>query len=159
MSEFVKIVEARTQEMWTEHPADIDRMLARRGAQGSGFTIVMFVKTDTQNAANLLYQLYSLTRDEQGDLPTLQKFAADFLSFMGMRFHNYYHMEDTHTLSMKAAVLIRQAAGYEQTARLLQAMQRYYNLMAYWVDFSIPWKEMSEEYAALMAASQAACGI
>ena len=159
MSEFVKIVESKVQEMWIDHPADIDRMLARKGACGSNFTIVMYVKTDTQNAANFLYQLYALAKDEQGDLSTIQKMAGQFLSFMGMRFKNYYHMEDTHTLGMKAAVLVRQAEGFQETAELLRAVQRYFNLMAYWVDFSIPWKEMSDEHAALMEAGKAAYGI
>lgn len=159
MSEFVREIESKLAEMWTDHPADIDRMLERKGARGSHFTIVMFVKTDTQSAANLLYQLYSLARNEEGDLKTIQKFAAEFLSFMGMRFKNYYLMTDTHTLSMKAAVLIRKAHDYEETAQLLRAVQRYFNQMAYWVDFSVPWKEMSDEYAALMAAGRAAYGI
>lgn len=159
MSEFVREIESKLAEMWTEHPADIDRMLERKGAHGSNFTIVMFVKTDTQSAANLLYQLYSLSKKEQGDLFTIQKFAADFLSFMGMRFKNYYLMEDTHTLSMKAAVLIRQTKDFQETAELLRAVQRYFNQMAYWVDFSIPWKELSDEHAALMAAGKAAYGI
>lgn len=159
MSEFIKELEAKVDGIWTAHPADIDRMLARRGAHGSNFTIVLFVKTDTQSAANLLYQLYSLTRSQEGDLATIQKFSADFLSFMGMRFKNYYLMNDTHTLSMKAAVLIRQTRNFQETADLLRAVQRYFNLMAYWVDFSVPWQALSETHAALMSEGKAAYGI
>ena len=159
MSEFIKIVDSKIEEMWVDHPADIDRMLARKGACGSNFTIVMFVKTDTQDAANFLYQLYSLAKAETGDLATIQKIAGHYLAFLGMRFKNYYHMEDTHTLGMKAAVLVRQTVTFEETAELIRALQRYFNLMAYWVDFAVPWKKMSDRYAELMADGKAAYGI
>ena len=159
MSEFVKIIESKLSDMWTEHPADIDRMLERKGVKGSNFTIVSFVKTDTQSTSYLLYQLYSMALHEVGELETIRKFASEYLAFMGMRFKNYYHMMDTHYLSMKAAVQIRQTETFADVAALLRALQCYYNQMAYWTDFSIPWKEMSEKYDELIEAGKAAYGI
>lgn len=159
MSEFIRIVESKISEMWVDHPSDIDRMLEREGACGSHFTIVMFVKTDTQNAANTLYQLYSMAKEKNGDLETIKKIGGSYFSFMGNRFRNYYHMNDTVRLSLKAAVLMGQTKTHEDAAELLKAMQRYFNLLAYWVDFSVPWKEMSEEYEKLLAEKKAAYGI
>lgn len=76
-----------------------------------------------------------------------------------MRVKNYYSMENTHALSMRGAVLVRQTKSFAELAEMLRAIQRYYGQLAYWIDFSIPWKGLSDEYDVLMKAKKAAEGI
>ena len=159
MSEFAKEIEARLSNMWENKPADIDSMLERKGAAGSNLTIVLFVKTDVHSAANMLYMLYNLAKSETGDLWTLQKFTADFLSFLGMRFKNYYLMDETHSLSLKAAVKIRDTRNYQEYAELVNAVQRYYGQLDYWVDFTIQWCELSKIHERLMKEGRGGYGI
>lgn len=159
MYELVRELEAYSNEMWLNQPKDIDRMLSRNGACGSNFTIIMFARTDAQSASNTLYQLYSLAQSEEGDLETLRRFSAELLSFLGMRVKNYYSMDTTHVLSLRSAVLVRQAKTYQELAEILRAIQRYYGQLAYWIDFAMPWKGLSEEYDRLIAAGAAAEGI
>lgn len=150
MNELIMELEAHSQKMWTEKPADIDRMLERKGARGSNLTIVSFVKMETQGAANILYLLYGMACREEGELETIKRIAIDYLVYLGDRFQNYYKMDDSYCVAMRAAVNIADIEEYSDFARLIRAVQRYFGQMAYWVDFSIPWCALSEKYTQLI---------
>lgn len=154
MNELIMELEAHAQKMWTEKPDDIDRMLERKGACGSNLTIVSFVKMETQGAANILYMLYGLARQEEGDLETLKQIAIDYLVYLGDRFQNYYKMSDSYCVAMQAAVAAADIKEYSSFAQLIRAVQRYFGQLSYWVDFSIPWCDLSLKHAELMKAGR-----
>ena len=129
-------------------------MLARTGARGSNLTIVSFVKMETQGASNTLYMLYSMAKSQQGELETLKRILIDYLVYLGDRFTNYYKMDDSYAVSMRAAVAAAELTSFEEFAGLTQAVQRYFGQLSYWVDFSIPWCGMSQKYEQLLRAGR-----
>lgn len=146
MNELIMELEAAVNEMWTCKPADIDRMLERKGACGSGFTIVSFVKMETQGAANYLYMLYLMAMNKEGELETLKTILINYLMYLGDRFTDYYKMETSYSLSMRSAIEAANIKTHEDYSLLVRAVQRYFGQLSYWVDFSIPWKDMSKKY-------------
>lgn len=152
MNELIMELDANAQKMWTEKPADIDRMLRRKGARGSNLTIVAFVKMDTQGAANILYMLYGMACQQEGDLDTLKKIMIDYLVYLGDRFQNYYKMDDSYCVAMQAAVAAADLSDFGGFAQLARAVQRYFGQLSYWVDFSIPWHDLSIAHAELIKA-------
>ena len=154
MDELILELAEKSRAMRTEQPADIDRMLARTGARGSNLTIVSFVKMETQGASNTLYMLYSMAKSQQGELETLKRILIDYLVYLGDRFTNYYKMDDSYAVSMRAAVAAADLTGFDEFAGLTQAVQRYFGQLSYWVDFSIPWCGMSRKYEQLLCAGR-----
>lgn len=151
MSELVMEIEAHVRDCWLNKAPDIDRMLERTGACGSHFTIVTFAKMDTQSAANILYMLYGDVLSDKGDMATYKRIIVEYLTSLANRLKNYYFMDDAYDVCMRSAVEAAEEENRAALAALVRAVQLYFGQLAYWVDFAIPWKGMSEKYTQLQA--------
>jgi len=150
MLPIVREINTKVEQAWMSPPKDMARMNARRGAKGSNLTIAVYAQGDTNSAAYYLYMVYTMATEKRGNLETLKDLASAFCSFLGIRFQEYYHMEDAELLSMRTALAIKDVGTHEELAEVLQAIQHYYGQLAYWIDLAIPWSELSVEHARIM---------
>lgn len=140
----------RCETAHMEQPLDIRRMLAHNKEIGRNLTVVTFAMGDTNNLTYFLDTLCSIARNRSGNLSTLQELAAAQLSFYGYRYLNYYAMNDIHTLLIKFAFAVKDAANFEEFVDYLRPLQTYIGQMSYWIDLAFPWGAMANRYNELM---------
>lgn len=154
MLPIVREINTKVDKAFLTPPRDMERLKTRKGAKGSNLTICVYVQGDTNNANYHLYSIYNMAVAQKGDLETLKALASEFCSFIGVRFHDYYGMVDSEILSMRAANAILQVDNFEDLAEIIKAIQHYYGMLAYWIDFMIPWAPLSKMHNELLGVNE-----
>lgn len=154
MLPIVKEINTKVEKAFLKPPRDLDRLKTRKGAKGSNLTICVYVQGDTNNAAYYLYTLYSMAKAHKGDLETLKDLASSYISFIGVRFHDYYGMVDSEILSMRTALEVSKVDNYDDYAEIVCAIQHYYSLIAYWIDMIIPWAPLSKLHNEILGVNE-----
>lgn len=150
MNELIREINSRLKDARIDPPADIERMLERKGAKGQNLTINVYAQGDTNAMAYFMFILYTYAKEEKGDLDTLKNLASDFLAFQGNRFKEYYKMWDSLKVSMDSALAFKDVKDKEEFCALARAVQSYFGQLAYWVDLVMPWDELGQEHARIM---------
>lgn len=150
MNELIREINSRLKDAQINPPADIQRMLERKGAKNQNFTINVYAQGDTNAMAYFMFILYTYAKEEKGDLETLKNLASDFLSFQGNRFKEYYKMWDSLKVSMDSALAFKDIRTNEEFCQLARAVQSYFGQLAYWIDLVIPWEELGQAHTRIM---------
>lgn len=142
MQDFAQELVARTDAMWLDCPADIDRLVGRNYDTGKEFSCWAYCWGFLSNLSDELYMVYQLGREGKGDLETYKMLVSERLRRLGGSFQASGHMEDTKKTLEEAADAFEKVETYEELATLARALQRYALQMSFWVDIELPWDEV-----------------
>ena len=151
MEKLLQDFEAYIEKAQFQRPADMDRLLRHNSERGKNLAICVFFHGDSEAGGSVLYSYYSMAKRREGDLETLKKLTAEYLSFHAARFLNYYTMTDGHELLTRAAAAVPQIADFDQYIRFVNTIQHFFVELTFWVDICIPWAEASEAFTQIMA--------
>lgn len=151
METLLRDFEQYIQNAQFNRPADMDRLLRHNSETGKNLAICVFFHGDSEAGGSVLYTYYCMGKRQEGDLETLKKLTADYLSFHAARFLNYYTMTDGYALLTRAAAAVREIENFEQYTRFVNTIQHFFVELTYWVDICIPWDEASKAFTKIMA--------
>jgi hypothetical protein len=146
---FIAEVDAAMQAMWTEKPADVKRMIGRNFETGKEFSCWAYCWGYLSNLGDALNLLYTLSKDGQGDLATMERNMAARCEGYAGSVVAAGHMTDLAAILSKAAALAPTVADHATFARLARALQRYVMQLSFWVDIELPWAEVAKDFDAV----------
>lgn len=148
----------RLQEVCAENhlgqPEDIRLLLEYKGARGQNCPAAIFSYIDVSATANLLRQWELAVKSSALELNTVKRICCDWLSYLADRYPRYYHFKQATELTLKAVEAIQDCEDQWGIYEILFELQRYYMQLKYWIDLTLPWKEMSAAYAFAMEQMQ-----
>lgn len=139
----VEKIAAATQSIWTERPADVDRMIGRNYDTGKEFSVWAYSWGYLSNLGDLMYEYFQLGTAGEGDLTTLKLLAARQCRRYSGSFEHSAHMSDTYTLLLEAADGFERVGSHAEFAKLARTLQRFVMQVSFWVDIELPWAEVS----------------
>lgn len=147
---FAKQLQEVCEQNHLQEPADIRLLLEYRGARGQNCPAAIFSYVDVSSTANLLRQWELAAKDPSTELETAKRMCCDWLSYLADRYPRYYHFEQATELTANAVEAIKACTERQGVYEILFELQRYYMQLKYWIDLTLPWKEMGIAYASAM---------
>ena len=143
LEELLTQINAATQSIWLDRPADIDRMVGRNFNTGKEFSVWAYSCGNLSNLGDLMYEYFQIGNAGEGDLATLKLLAARQCHRYAENFEHSAHMSDCYTLLRSAANGFEEVASHAEFAKLARTLQRYLMQLSFWVDIELPWAEVS----------------
>lgn len=125
MGDFASRAQTALEGIWTDRPADVDRMVERNLDTGKGFSVWAYAWGDLNNLGDFLYGCWQTVRDGEGDLETLKMLIARQCRDYAGAFSQMMHMTDTEAMLLDAADAFEAEESHEDLARDIRALQRY----------------------------------
>lgn len=135
---------AGMEGMWLERPEDVSRMVGRNFDTGKEFSCWAYCWGYLSNLGDLLYTLYGMANEGEGDVATLGALLARRCRAYADGFEAAGHMTDCSGMLREAADGFEAVADHAELARLARALQRYVMQLSFWVDMELPWAEVCE---------------
>lgn len=147
---FARQLQEVCAENHLKRPEDIQLLMKYKGAKGQNCPVAIFSYIDVSSTANLLRQWELAVKNSVVELESVKCICCDWLGYLADRYPRYYHFVQATELTGKAVEAIRASEDRQSVYEILFELQRYYMQLKYWIDLTLPWKEMSAAYALAM---------
>jgi hypothetical protein len=146
MPEALEKIRTARRAIWTEEPAEVNRLPGIKGAWNQGASTILFAATKLATLITFLNHMRGLARQGGVDLETMKTVAGPYLEFHAAVFGNHYQLAQTAQVVRWAQAALPEVKTLEDYATLIEELAIYLNRVDYWVDLKIPWARFGQVF-------------
>lgn len=146
MEKYLQELSAYLDTLWIDVPFDIKEIRKRNRIDGLNYGVVTLAYCDMEAADASLYQLICMVIEKKGDLETIKTMAKNVINWNAGGMASSYDMNKGSSLLCEAVKYIDECQDFEHLEILLRLLHRFFIHMTYWIDFILPWAELSRVY-------------
>ncbi len=146
MESALEKIKAARQAIWSEEPAEIQRLPRKKAARNQAASTVIYAATKLATLISFLNHMRDVARQEVVDVATMRMVTEPYLEFHAAVYGNFYQFKDTAQVVRWAKEALTKVNSLDDYAAVVGELAIYLNRVDYWVDLKIPWARFGEVF-------------